>query len=305
LFGIEFEADKIRFHPFIPQKLAGNRTLSNFKYRNALLNIQMEGFGNEIKCFELDGKVLKKFEIPAVLSGKHTVKITLNGLHSTNKTEQVSNAFSPETPVIIFENGQLKWNTIEGISTYQVYRNGKKTAQVSTNSWNLLQAGEYQVAAVNNAGIASFLSEPVLFDSNIEEYFVKEFVENKIGTNSVQPNGFIEISKTQNSLINIPIQVKKDGRYSISIRYVNGNGPVNTENKCALRSVYIDKKRTGIFVFPQRGKDEWSNIGFTNPIVLPLKKGEHIVSIRFEPENENMNGEINQAFVQKLIIQAF
>ena len=305
LFGIEFEVDKIRFHPFVPQTLAGNRTLSNFKYRNALLNIQMEGYGNGIKCFELDGKVLKKFEISAVLSGKHTVKITLNGLHSTNKTEQVSNAFSPETPVIILENGQLKWNTIEGTSTYQVYRNGKKTAQVLTNSWNIVQAGEYQVAAVNNAGIASFLSEPVLFDSNIEEYFVKEFVENKIGTNSVQPNGFIEISKTQNSQINIPIQINKAGRYSISMCYVNGNGPVNTENKCALRSVYIDKKRTGIFVFPQRGKDEWSNIGFTNPIVLPLKKGEHIVSIRFEPENENMNGEINQAFIQKLIIQAF
>jgi len=77
LFGIEFKEDKLVFHPFVPQALQTNRTLNNFKYRNAVLNISMEGFGNSIKAFMLDGKKMTVAEIPATIKGTHFIKICI------------------------------------------------------------------------------------------------------------------------------------------------------------------------------------------------------------------------------------
>jgi hypothetical protein len=109
--------------------------------------------------------------------------------------------------------------------------------------------------------------------------------------------GFVEISKTINRKIDFTINVDEDGNYIFDVRYANGNGPINTENKCAFRTISIDNKTAGTLVFPQRGKDEWSNWGWSNPLKMSLTKGLHHVTISFEDWNENMNGEINQAML--------
>jgi Carbohydrate binding module (family 6). len=114
--------------------------------------------------------------------------------------------------------------------------------------------------------------------------------------------GFIEISKQKNTEVSIPVNIKADGMYALDFRYANGNGPTNTENKCAMRTLLIDKKKTGTFVFPQRGVDEWSNWGFSNPVHAYLKKGKHIITLSFEHNNENMNVDINQAMLDYLRI---
>jgi hypothetical protein len=110
-------------------------------------------------------------------------------------------------------------------------------------------------------------------------------------------NGFVEISKTINRKIDFTINIKEDGNYTLDVRYANGNGPINTENKCAFRTITIDNKTNGTLVFPQRGKDEWSNWGWSNSMKVSLTKGLHYVEISFETWNENMNGEINQAML--------
>ena len=110
-------------------------------------------------------------------------------------------------------------------------------------------------------------------------------------------NGFVEISKTTNQKLNFSINIQENGNYIFDIRYANGNGPVNTENKCAFRTLSIDSVKTGTLVFPQRGKDEWSNWGWSNSVKTNLTKGLHHFSITFESWNENMNGDINQAML--------
>jgi glycogen debranching enzyme len=77
LFGIDFHPDSLVFHPFVPKALAGKQSLTNFKYRKAILNITLEGYGNQISLFELDGKVLPNAFIPCTLSGTHSIHITL------------------------------------------------------------------------------------------------------------------------------------------------------------------------------------------------------------------------------------
>ena len=93
------------------------------------------------------------------------------------------------------------------------------------------------------------------------------------------------------------IDVPTDGNYAIDWCYANGNGPTNTENKCAIRTLFIDNNRLGAQVFPQRGSGEWSNWGFSNALQVSLKAGRHTLRLEFMPENENMNIEVNQAML--------
>jgi hypothetical protein len=88
----------------------------------------------------------------------------------------------------------------------------------------------------------------------------------------------------------------------VDLRYSNGNGPVNTENKCAIRTLLVNGHFSGTFVMPQRGKGEWSNWGYSNAIKIILAKGVNTISVNFESFNENMNGIVNQAMLDHLRI---
>jgi len=55
-----------------------------------------------------------------------------------------------------------------------------------------------------------------------------------------------------------------------------------------------------VFVFPQRGTDEWSDWGFSNALSLSLEKGRNEIRISFDHWNNNMDGEINEAMLDYL-----
>jgi hypothetical protein len=112
--------------------------------------------------------------------------------------------------------------------------------------------------------------------------------------------GFVEINKTTNRLLTIPVTVPETGLYAIDFRYSNGNGPINTENKCAIRTLRRGQQQLGTIVLPQRGVGEWSNWGFSNSVLVRLEKGAQTLTLAFEPANENMNGEVNQAMLDYL-----
>lgn len=114
--------------------------------------------------------------------------------------------------------------------------------------------------------------------------------------------GFVEISTIKNTTLSIPVTVSQDGEYSIDFRYANGNGPTNTENKCAVRTLKVDDVKVGTTLFPQRGKDEWSNWGYSNSTRIHLTKGRHTLTLHYEGSNENMNGDVNEAMLDYLRI---
>jgi hypothetical protein len=107
----------------------------------------------------------------------------------------------------------------------------------------------------------------------------------------------VEINTTENPGLNLIVNIDNDGDYAIDFRYANGNGPTNTENKCAIRTLAIDDKNIGTALFPQRGKEEWSNWGYSNMNKVHLTKGKHTISLNYNEWNENMNGTINQAMI--------
>ena len=114
--------------------------------------------------------------------------------------------------------------------------------------------------------------------------------------------GFVEITKKKNLNIKMPVAVKESGLYAISFRYANGSGPYNTDNKCAIRSLLVDKQFKGTVVMSQLAKDEWSLWSQSNSVVAELSKGKHMLELKFLPFNENMNVEVNRAMLDQMRI---
>jgi len=304
LFGMQFNTDNLSFEPFVPKIFNGNRTLDNFKYRNAVLNIEMDGFGNSIKSFSIDGKESDKHEISTGLKGIHTIKIVLVDINlPAAKINSVENAFSPQMPVVNYEKGLFSWqDTSKNISSYRVLQNGKLLEETTGTSIKIdtNKYGNYQVVAIANDKTQSFASEPLQVYPEVNKQIIQieDFVSKSDKPYSgFTGTGFVEISKTINRKIDFAVNVKEDGKYILDVRYANGNGPINTENKCAFRTISIDNKDTGTLVSPQRGKEEWSNWGWSNSLEVLLSKGLHHIAISFEDWNENMNGDINQAML--------
>lgn len=305
LFGISYNDNSISFHPFVPKVLGGKRSLTNFVYRNAILDIEMEGFGNKIQSFFLDGKTAAP-EISATLKGKHTIKIILGNNKPGGKINQVAHYVTVASPTLDGTSKKgISWNDIKGAVKYKVLKYGTTLAVTDKTFFpaDYSHYGEYQVIAVDKNGVESFASEPYMTSYagyypiiEIEKYATKSDKAYK----GFSGDGFVEISKSENTSISIPVEIKEDGLYSLDFRYANGNGPTNTENKCAIRSLKENNKQIGTVVFPQRGSGEWSNWGWSNAVKVYLKKGKHNITLTFEPANENMNGEINQAMLDYL-----
>ncbi|WP_017730580.1 alpha-L-rhamnosidase-related protein [Nafulsella turpanensis] len=306
-YGMRFEPDGIYFEPAVPESYAGERLLSNFRYRNAVLEIQLEGWGNSIHSIYLDGEPLEEPFIPADLEGNHTIAITLvNGGFEEEEFNLRENYTAPETPIAVWQEGKLQWKAIENASQYQVWVNGKEveaTEETYLSPSSLPAYAELQVAAVDENGVASFLSEPVVVTDKTEVLtFELENFAPRAGLDlaGFSGEGFVEISKQENLHIPLRIKVPEAGTYLLDFRYSNGSGPINTDNKAAIRTLLLNGEYVSTVVFPQRGTDEWSNWGWSNAVEAELKEGVNELSLVFEPFNENMNVDVNRAMLDQL-----
>lgn len=263
----------------------------------------MNGFGNNISSFTIDGNPSSAYVIPATLKGYHTIHIQLSNKRTVNNIINHQPVyFSLETPVVLHDENKLTWQPVNGAVSYNVLKNGKRIASIKTNSFGIekSETAEYQVIAVDKNEVTSFASEPVLItdEKNIKTYEAENFATKSDSVyKGFTGEGFVEISTSLNRSLSFEINIEKTGLYSIDFRYANGNGPTNTENKCAIRSFSGDGKECGTVVFPQRGKNEWNNWGYSNPVKLYLLKGKHTLSLLFKDFDDNMNGSINQAMI--------
>ncbi|GAA4381061.1 MGH1-like glycoside hydrolase domain-containing protein [Hymenobacter koreensis] len=307
LFGMDFQPDGLVFRPFVPQALQGTRRLSNFTYRQAKLDIEMSGYGRSIRSITLDGQPLPNAAVPASLSGTHRIRIELSNEAPPAATQnKVPHHVAPMTPAVRYQTGRLRWAPVEGATAYQVLRNGQFAARTTDTEFAVTAPTaytEYQVLAVDAAGFESFASEPLPVAA--ERYRTVVELEATTGKanrpyKGYSGKGFVEISRSLNRRLAVPVTVPADGLYAVEFRYANGNGPINTSNKCAMRTLRLSSQLAGTVVFPQRGVEEWSDWGYSNPVLIQLKKGQHTLVLAFEPANENMNGEVNQAMLDYL-----
>lgn len=322
LFGIHFDVDGLSFKPFVPKELAATRTLGQFPYRDAMLDITVSGYGDKIESFKLNGKKHAP-KLPANLKGYNTVEIVMaNNDIPAMKVNRTANVKAPLTPVVRLEHDAalttatspylnlLSWNPIEYIGEYIVLRDGKEVARTRQTTFEASIPGEYQVIGVSSDGVESFASEPLSNRLVIAAQLPGEGTEMISEEVSYQPKtpvkgyrgGFRELDRTTEP-IEVAVTVPVAGEYAISLRYANGNGPVNTENKCAIRTISVDGRRAGIVVMPHRGVANWDDWGYSNTVIVPLSAGTHSIVIEYRPENKNMNLNTNHALVDCVLVE--
>ncbi len=304
IFGIEFLTDKLVFKPLIPKQLEGKHHLKNFKYRKATIHIEIEGFGSSIKEFFLDGKLVEEAVISSDLEGNHEVKILLDGdEHDSGNINKVGGYFSPQTPKVDYSNGKLVWKAKdENTKFFIIIKNGKEFEKTEKNEVRITDNhyAEFQVIAVDHEGVESFASEPIPVGLQKAQQIYE--IEQQVSKanhpyEGFSGSGFVETNKRINTSIPINIDIEETAQYAIDFRYSNGNGPVNTDNKCAIRTLRRNDDFLGTIVLPQRGIHEWSNWGFSNALLVHLEEGEHTLYLSLESKNQNMNGDINEAML--------
>lgn len=305
LFGLRFTREGLAFEPFVPKKLEGERFLNNLRYRDALLDITLEGWGNEIASFRLDG-VKQAAVLPVGLKGRHHVEIELACREISAKNVTVAeNQYAPNTPKVSLNNEKLTWERQDGVRLYHVLLDGKVWKATIQNPVSIPadMDGEIQVVAVGENGFESFASEPMAHYKNVRIYEAEKYARKSPNAyKDYSGDGFVEISHALNRKVVIPVQMDKAGTYAVDWRFANGNGPVNTENKCAIRTLFVDGEVKGVQVFPQRGTNLWNSWGWSNSILVNLPEGSHEICLEFMPYNENMNLFVNQAMLDYLRI---
>ena len=310
--GMEFKTDGIEFEPFVPKYLTGDKQIKNFKYRDADLDIVVKGTGDEITQFAIDGNVCDEHFFPATMSGKHTIEIIMadNDFEKQprNATQQ---AWMPSTPIVDWVSQDLAVvkNYKQGL-TYDVYHNGVYQEAVATNEVALKTMDCFtmiDIVPVDADKLGGFTMQPLEYVPDGAMTIIQAEKVAVPGTKYIadgkKARRFVETTITKNTKLMFNVTVAEGGTYFVDVRYANGSGPINTENKCAIRTLVANGERAGALVMPQRGIGEWLSTGFSNRIAVNLNAGENKLSIEYlTPENINMNGDVNTALIDYIRI---
>ncbi len=313
--GINMNEEGITLQPLVPKGWMSKKQLTNLKYRKAILDITIQGYGDHVSAFYIDGKKLKEPFVSSSMNGRHSVRIVMNDQFSRYDEHTVEPVnYSPHTPIAWLDGAtRMSWQQVQGVKEYKILRNGSSIAiqpesNIEGNYYDIPDEegfAEYQVVAVDSLGVESFASEPLVrFGiSNVRHYDMTAFAEPTTlkSCQGYSGNGAIEITSTSNTRIDLRINVPADGTYLIDFRYSNGTGSPTSGNSCASRMLWYNGRRVGNVVFPQRGKDLWSNWGYSTPVVLKLKQGEQSLVLIYELDNQNMSPDnVNRAILDHL-----
>jgi len=304
LMGTRFSASGIEFKPFVPEAYAGEHVVQGMKYRNATFNVTVTGWGNRIASVNGDASQAGTSVVfPSDVEGTVDLVIEL-----TNSMEDVAtgihlveNRESLPTPNMASDSEKLLGGGADG-EQWRLMANG-----MELDNWPSMLNEHYNETSLRVAdteGYWSFISEP---DDNaasvgriIEAESFGRAVATTDGAQGYSGAGFVKLTKQQNLELTATMEIQKAGWYRVDVRYSNGSGRINTNNQCALRSLYLDEQPWGVLVMPQLGLEEWSTWGYSNGLRRYFEPGTYSLALRFEDHNENMNFETNTAFLDHL-----
>lgn len=292
LFGMEMTETGLQIAPFIPAGLVnGPIHLSNFQYRDAVLDITVKGTGKQIKSLKVNGEEQTlPYEFPAGQKGGFTIEVEMTTGENTQAGMNLVEAgpgkcWSPVEPVIKEDAGKLVWEQLPGL-TYRIYSPSLNEDATSPYDLTSKKNDFYTVYAVNQQGFESDLSNPVLHSSSIVVYEAEE-AKYKAKKDHVaggfSGTGYVVDVSPNSADMEFTIDIPASGNYGLAL--VGSNGVAEHDVYCYIRSVFVDDVDTGTFILESSGS--WSNWTTSNYIMLKdLSAGKHSVKLRWNPEGK-------------------
>ncbi|GAO43367.1 carbohydrate-binding protein [Flavihumibacter petaseus] len=322
LFGMEMTPAGIRFSPVVPKELVnGKLRLERLVYRDAMVNITIEGTGTTIASLSVNGSPQQlPYVFPATAKGNFEIRLVMqNSTQSQGK--QVMNLvnpgpgkdWSPVEPGLQVTGDELRWTPVPGLK-YYLRSPQRDTLIQAPYSLAGKPFGYYSVYAKDDKGFASDCSNVVVysgFQATVEAEGGNMAVRSgaaPVPVLSLPPapkkpdattpvtgysgTGYVKDETSGNTSPAFVFDIPADGRYSLTLRGSNGNGPHDVY--CYIRSVLVDGKDIGTFILESSGN--WSQWTRSNQLTLPhLTKGKHELRLVLNPEQKGYDNNMSFA----------
>lgn len=290
LFGMSYGQEGISFAPYVPEWMEGPYLLSNYSYRNAVLNLTVNGKGDTLTSITVNGEEKPlDYVLPADAEGTYDIVMNVadSGIRSKIHIEEDSWAVCPDLPVLT-ENtdGALTWEENPEY-TYKLWT-GKEYVEVSGGRYVPSRDvyGSYSLVAVDKNGITSEMSKPVIISpENTRLFYEAEDAEYNAGNFEATAKGYTGTGYVVDFLdkktdLRFTVEVPQAGKYQLSMIY-NNYGDATGGQDCGIRSVYIDGKDAGTLVFPIVKYDFQQS----PHLLLNLTEGTHTIEIRYNVDD--------------------
>ena len=284
--GMNFLPNGIEFDPKVPVCFTGDKTITGFKYRNAVLDITIKGTGNELSKITLDGNALADNFINGDISGHHKVVITMNGIYTGSGKITVNNElnFIPETPLWQWDGFYGTNYNYDDNTGYKILINGEPSYSMRDSVLGVRDTvtfRNYSLIAVNKYGF-SYISKPHYIMTSARAYKLADY-NPKYVYDQALPSVYHYrpiVIDDDDSWVKVPVTTSEAGDYIIDVLYSNGNGEAELTSPCHLLEVSANGHPQGLLAVPQLGMEQWLRTAYSSRLRVQLLKGSNTIELR-------------------------
>lgn len=259
LMGMNFEPEGIDFTPMVPACMPGKKTLKGLNYRKAVLDVTVQGTGNDVQSITLDGKPMESAFLPCDVEGHHHIEITLQQNNGTSQqvTLHHGEVSLPPTPAVTWsgDSGHIE-NYVAGMP-YRLSVNGR------------LQALNDSVFVLPESpdGFAEFAVE-------IAGRYVNGFMSKPLFHFGLTPQiAFLPTDGDSDRPLTVTVSVAQGGDYLIDVAYK----PTGTLD---VRRLSANTHPMGTLVMANgNAMDGQGELAYSNMVTAKLLKGENTLEL--------------------------
>lgn len=291
LFGITTSDSTLSVKPFIPSSMPGRKSLYGLEYRDAILDIHVDGTGSRIARCELDNQHITSPIISAAISGQHSLTITMvNNIlpESTINLNKEPRSFARPIMIPLSENS-FRIPDFSDKLRYTLYINGISTGAIADATVTLDPDSEFRAAVVKASdinGFSSVPSHPLLYFSPADTLMIyhteiphelRKSVEKRLKRHLRKPRrpappDHLEMTRILNTDLLIDVNIPAAGDYFVDLGYWR---PIVNE------SLLTDLSVNGIKVPGTFILDSYS--GTSNPLTIKLIQGHNSLRLTHHP----------------------
>lgn len=293
LFGIHVQQKGVTFSPMLPEIFAGGPVrLDGFSLRGMELNMTVSGTGSRIQSILIDGTSVEPEVLLEWREGPVQVDIILEPSENPGSINLIpSDIEAPKDPIIQGSGKDFSYRSLQSDAETFLWDGNER---ISTDETGPGAQGRGDIWSV----LSTREGEGRTLTSNLSRWTYDPESAVKISAG----NQAVEVLPDTDQILEFDADVEEGGRYYIVFEYANGSGPINTNNKTAIRTLFADDERQGAIVLPQRGERNWDEFGLSSGLFMNLGSGNHRFQLRYLPENRNMDGQVNRALIRSLVL---